>query len=48
MKYRSEFKHGYTNRGCLHCTILKASHRIKEKRAHKTRDMQFLLQNVQN
>ena len=21
-KYRSEFKHGFTNRGCLHCAIL--------------------------
>ena len=24
MKYRSEFKHGFTNCGCLHCFILKA------------------------
>ena len=24
MKYRSEFKHGFTNCGCLHCFIVKA------------------------
>ena len=47
MKYRSVFKHGYTNRGYLHCTILKALHGFQEKRAHKLRDMQFFLQNVQ-
>ena len=48
MKYRSEFKHGFTNRGCLHCAILKALHDFKEKRAHKSRDNQFFLGNVQN
>ena len=48
MKYRSEFKRGFTNRGCLHCAILKALRGFQEKRAHKSRDMQFLLQNVQN
>ena len=26
MKYKSEFKHGFTNRCCLHCAILKALH----------------------
>ena len=26
MKYKSGFKHGFTNRGCLHCATLKASH----------------------
>ena len=24
MKYKSEFKHGFTNRGCLDCAIIKA------------------------
>ena len=31
MKYRSEFKHGLPNRGCLHCAILKTLHRCQEK-----------------
>ena len=48
MKYRSKFKHGFTNRGCLHCAILKTLHNFKEKRAHKTRNMQFFFQNAQN
>ena len=48
MKYRSEFKHGFTNCDCLHCYILKALHGFQEKRAHKSRDIQFFLQNVQN
>ena len=48
MKYRSEFKHGFTNRGCLHCAILKALHSFQEKRAHKSRDKQFFFQDVQN
>ena len=43
MKYRSEFKHCFTNNGCLHCATLRAI-----LRAHKSRDMQFFLQNVQN
>ena len=41
MKCRSEFKNGFTNRGCLHCAVLKALHGFKEKRAHKARDMEF-------
>ena len=48
MKNRSEFKHGFTNRSYLHGAILKALHGFQEKRAHKSRDMQFFLQNVQN
>ena len=48
MKCRSEFKHGFTNRRCLCCSILQALHGLREKRAHKSRDMQFFLQNVQN
>ena len=48
MKYRSEFKHGFTNHGCLPCAILKALQDFQEKRAHKSSDMQFFLQNVQN
>ena len=39
MKFRSKLNHGFTNRGCLHCAILKT---------YKARDMQFSLQNVQN
>ena len=39
MKDRSEFKHGFTNRGCFHCAILKALHGFKKKSAHKTRDI---------
>ena len=46
MKYRSEFKHDFTNRGYLHCAILKALHGFQEKRAHKSWDMQFFIQNV--
>ena len=48
MKYRSEFKHGFTNRGYMHCTILKVLHVFQEKRAPKSSDMQFFLQNVPN
>ena len=48
MTYISEFKHGFTNRGCLHCAILKALHSFIIKRAHKLRDIQFFFQNVQN
>ena len=32
----------------MHCAILKALHDFQEKRAHKSRDMQFFLQNFQN
>ena len=42
MKYKSKFKHGFTNRGCLHCAILKALHGFQGKWANKSRDMQFL------
>ena len=48
MKYRSEFKHGFTNRACLHCDTLNALHGFQEKRTHKSKDMQFFLQNVSN
>ena len=48
MKYRSEFKHGFTNRRCLHCAIQKAAHGFQEKRALKSRGMQFFLHNIQN
>ena len=48
MKYRLEFKHGFTDRGCLQSAILKISYDIQEKRAYKSKDMQFFLQNVQN
>ena len=39
---------GSFNRGYLHCTILKSLHGFQEKRALKSRDMQFFLQNVPN
>ena len=38
----------FKNRSCLHCTILKALQSFQRKRAHKSRDMQIFLQNVQN
>ena len=44
MKCRSEFKHGFTNRDCLHCAILKALHEFQENRAHKPKGMQFFLE----
>ena len=44
-KYRLEFKHGFSNSGCLRCAIQKA---FKEKRVHKARDMQFFLHSAQN
>ena len=47
-KDKSECKHGFTNRGCLHCAILKALHGFPKKRALKLRNMEFFLQNVQN
>ena len=34
--------------GCLHSPILKALPDFQEKTAHKSSDMQFFLQNVQN
>ena len=39
MKFRSIFNHDFTNRGCLHCAILKA---------YRARDIHFFFQNVQN
>ena len=41
MKFRSNFNHGFANRGCLHCAVLKALHGFKEKSGHKARDMQY-------
>ena len=48
MKYRSKFKHGFTNQGYSHCAILKSLYGFQEKRTLKSRDMQFLLQDVPN
>ena len=48
MKFRSKFNRGFTNPGCLHCAISKVLCSFKGKRTHKARDMQLLLQNVQN
>ena len=48
MKYKSEFKHGFNNRGYLHRAILKALHGFQEKRSLNSRDMQFFLQNYPN
>ena len=39
MKFRSKFNHGFTNRGCLHCAILKA---------YKGRDRQFFFRNIEH
>ena len=33
MKFRSEFRDGFTNRGCFHSAALKALTRFQEKRA---------------
>ena len=46
MKYRSKFKHCFTNRGYLHCAFLKAFYGFQEKRVDKSMDMQFFLRNV--
>ena len=48
MKYRSEFKHGFTDRGYLHCATLITLHGFQEKRAHRSKHMLFFLQNVPN
>ena len=48
MKHGSKFRHGFINCGHLHCAILKALLGFHEKRANKSRDMQFFLENVQN
>ena len=37
MKYRSEFKHGFTNSDYLHFAILKALHSFQVKRDQKKR-----------
>ena len=47
MKYISKFNNGFTNCGYLHCAILKVLYGFKEKRAHKVRDMQLFIKNVQ-
>ena len=39
MKYRSEIKHGFTNRCCLRCAFLKVLNGFQEKRAHKSKDI---------
>ena len=48
MKSISTSNHSFTSRSYLHCAILKALYSFKEKSAHKVREMQFFLQNVQN
>ena len=35
MKYRSEFKYGVTNHGCLHCATLKALYGKKKSPQNK-------------
>ena len=30
MKHKSEFKHGFTSRGCLHSAFLKALHDFQD------------------
>ena len=44
MKSISKFNHNFTSRSYLHCAFLKALYIF----AHKVREMQFFLQNVQN
>ena len=44
MKSISTFNHSFTSHSFLHCAILKALYSF----AHKVREMQFFLQNVQN
>ena len=46
--YRTPAVAASTNRGYLHCAILKALHGFQEKRALKSRDMKFFLQNAPN
>ena len=48
MKYKSEFKHGFNNRGYLHRAILKDLHAFQEKRDLKSKYMQFFLEIVPN
>ena len=48
MKNRSELKRGFSNRSYLDSAIPEALGGFQEKRSHKSRDMQFFLQNVQN
>ena len=48
MKYRSQSKNGFTNRGCLHCAIFKALHGFIKKEPTSQGFFEFLLQNVQN
>ena len=47
MNYRLEFKHGFNNYERLQSAILKALHCFQEKRAHKSKDMQFFFENAQ-
>ena len=46
MKNRSELKRGFSNRSYLDSAIPEALGGFQEKRSHKSRDMQFFLQNV--
>ena len=47
IKFISKFNDGVNDRGCLHYAILNALYGFKQKRAHKVREMQFFLQNIQ-
>ena len=44
IKFRSKYNHGFTNRGCVHCAILKALYGFKEKTDHQAKDTQFFFQ----
>ena len=46
--YRTPLVAASPNRVYLHCAILKALHSFQEKRALKSSDMQFFLQNFPN
>ena len=45
LKFISKFNHGFTNRGCLLCVILRPRYGFKEKRSPKVKDMQVIAGN---
>ena len=44
LKFRSKFNHDLTNHGYLHCSVWKALHNFKIKRAQEARQNQFFFQ----
>ena len=41
IKFRSKYNHGFTNRGCVHCAILKALYGFKEKETTRQKIRNF-------